>query len=437
MKSLISIITINYNNADFLPETFDSMLNQTFTDYEYIIIDGGSTDKSVDIIKKYEPLFKGKMKWISESDNGISDAFNKGILMSKGEIVGIINSGDYYSVNALNIVAEKYKKTDFDFFYGDTYKLNENGTIHSYITAKKWENKRIGTPFMHSSCFLKKKIYEELGVFNTDFKIAMDIDLLMRVVKKTDHIFIENQVISFQRIGGISHKNKIKGFKEYKKINNKYYPEKRFSNLLLFYYRIIKSQFNQILKKTKIKFLIKFSYKNIRGFYLFFINSIVLNIPIQYLRMLLLYIFALNKTINFKINVLYKVRILNPHAINFGKNIRINRGVVLDGRGAKINIGNNVDIAMDSIIWTLSHDPSSPNHSTYAKSVTIEDYAWVGARSIIMPGVKIGKGAVIASGSVVTKDVPEMAIFGGNPAKFIKMRENKLSYKIKTRTFWQ
>ena len=432
-----SIITINYNHSEFLNETIDSVLNQTCSDYEYIIIDGASTDNSIEIIREYELLFKGKMKWISEPDKGISDAFNKGVNMAKGHIVGIINSGDFYANNALELVKNSFNKTEFDLLYGDTQKIKENGGIDKYVKAKKWDNKKTGTPFMHSACFIRKEIYDKVGLFDENYMIAMDIDILMKISKITKNISIENELISYQRIGGLSHKNRLKSFREYKKINDKYYPNEKRNNLSIFYKRVFKSYFNSFIIRLGIKPILNYLYKNLRGIFLFLVNSIILYIPVQYIRMFLFILLSFNKTCSFKVNILKGAKILNPRGIKFGKNIRINRGVLLDGRGSKIIIGNSVDIAVDAIIWTLGHDPQSMYHSTFSKEVIIEDHVWIGARAIIMPGIKIGRGAIIASGSVVTKDVPEMAIFGGNPAKFIKKRENTLKYKIKNRTYWQ
>lgn len=437
MNPKFSIITINYNNGDQLHETMQSVLKQDFTDYEYIIVDGASNDNSNQIILQLEPQFGGKLKWISEPDSGISDAFNKGLKLSTGAIIGTINSGDLYSNNALSIVSELHDILGFDFFYGDTQKLKESGEPFGYVKAKKWDDPRKGTPFLHSSCFITKDIYNKVGYYNSDFRIAMDIDLLMRVFQISTNIQYVNKLISFQRIGGVSHKNRLKGYKEYLKINNTYYDRNKFGNRIIY----LKRMLTGILKITldfiglnKVKFII---YQHIRGFYLFLINNLILNIPLQSLRLLFFKILSINNTVNFKINILKGVRVLNPRNIVFGKNIRINKGVLLDGRGAKIFIGNNVDIAVDSIIWTLSHDPNDDYHSTFAREVIIEDYVWIGAKSIIMPGVKIGKGAVVAAGSVVTKDVASMDIVGGTPAKYIKKRENKLSYTIKTRTPWQ
>ena len=105
---LFSIVTVCYNSEKTIETTIKSILNQTCQDYEYWIIDGKSTDRTVQIIQQYEPLFQGKLKWISEKDQGIYDAMNKGIAHSSGEIIGILNSDDYYEDDALEKIAKAY-----------------------------------------------------------------------------------------------------------------------------------------------------------------------------------------------------------------------------------------------------------------------------------------------------------------------------------------
>lgn len=114
--------------------------------------------------------------------------------------------------------------------------------------------------------------------------------------------------------------------------------------------------------------------------------------------------------------------------VSIGNHSIINRGVLLDGRGGKLTIGSNVDIAQETNIWTLEHDVHDDYHRDKGGDVTIEDYAWIASRVTILPGVTIGRGAVVAANAVVTKDVPPMAIVGGVPARVIGERKSGLRY---------
>jgi len=124
------------------------------------------------------------------------------------------------------------------------------------------------------------------------------------------------------------------------------------------------------------------------------------------------------------------VEIRACHNIEIGHNSVIGKDVLLDGRGGSLIIGNNVDLAQETNIWTLEHDPHDDFHNSKGADVIIEDYVWVASRVTILPGVRIGKGAVVASGSVVTKDVPPTVIVGGVPAKIISQRKNSLKYQL-------
>lgn len=129
-----------------------------------------------------------------------------------------------------------------------------------------------------------------------------------------------------------------------------------------------------------------------------------------------------------KCSILMGCELRYPHKIILGDHCVINRDVLLDGRGGLLTLGNNVDVAQEVVIWTLGHDIHDDYHRDQGAPVNIEDYAWIGHRAIIMPGVTIGRGAVVAAGAVVTKNVPAMAIVAGVPAKVIAQRKSALSY---------
>ena len=138
-----------------------------------------------------------------------------------------------------------------------------------------------------------------------------------------------------------------------------------------------------------------------------------------------------------KSSLLRKCDIRTPRNIYVGNGVVINKGVLLDGRGGKLVIGDNVDIAQEVQIWTRQHDHNDLNHRAIGSDVTIGHHAWICSRAIILPGVKIGDGAVVAAGAVVTKDVPPMTIVGGVPAKIIAKRDNDLSYQLCYRPWFQ
>jgi len=136
-------------------------------------------------------------------------------------------------------------------------------------------------------------------------------------------------------------------------------------------------------------------------------------------------------------SVLMGLEVRNPTNIELGDHVVLNRGVLLDGRGGRLSIGNNVDIAQEVVIWTLEHDVHDDHNQAVGAPVAIEDFAWIGHRAIIMPGVHIGRGAVVAAGAVVTRDVAPMTIVGGVPAHQIGRRRSGLKYTPLHRPWFQ
>lgn len=171
------------------------------------------------------------------------------------------------------------------------------------------------------------------------------------------------------------------------------------------------------------------------AFYLYFINRWISYFPFHVIRNL--FYRGLFKKIGKQNSFLMGFEVRMPSNIEIGNNNVFNKDVFLDGRGGKIIIGNNVDIAQQTNIWTLDHEVNSINHTTIGRNTIIEDHVWIGSRATILPGVTIGKGAVIGSCALVTKDVPPMTIVGGVPAKVIGMRTNELNYKLLYRPWFR
>lgn len=137
------------------------------------------------------------------------------------------------------------------------------------------------------------------------------------------------------------------------------------------------------------------------------------------------------------VGLLMGVELRNGRNVFIGNRVVINRNVLLDGRGGRLVIGDDVDIAQETNIWTLEHDVNSDTHADKGGDVVIEDHAWIASRVTILPGRRIGRGAVVASNSVVTKDVPPMAIVAGIPAKVIGQRRSRLNYRLHFRPWFE
>lgn len=183
----ISIITATYNSGRTVRDTIESVLRQTYTDFEYIIKDGGSKDDTLEIVKEYAPQFGARLKMVSAPDQGIYDAMNIGLHMATGEVIGILNSDDFYtSDDALQTIAHAFAHYDIDATYGDIHFVNNNDLtkcVRYYSSAvfRRWMM-RFGMMPAHPSFYCKRSVYEQLGAFDTSYRIAADFENLLRLI---------------------------------------------------------------------------------------------------------------------------------------------------------------------------------------------------------------------------------------------------------------
>jgi len=208
-KSLkISIITVCYNSAEYFEKAIESVLSQDYDNFEYIIIDGGSTDGSVDIIRKYEDRLA---YWVSEPDDSLYDAMNKGIAKASGDIIGMINSDDYYFPGAFKKVAAAFegKNLDENIFWGDMMYGDER-----VLGWRDWNVKR-GAFAPHPSMFCPKNIYDRIGTYSLDYKILADYDFMYRAINyhHIKNIYLP-EAIAFFRPGGLASQNILPSLKE-------------------------------------------------------------------------------------------------------------------------------------------------------------------------------------------------------------------------------
>ncbi len=194
----ISIITVTFNSEATLKETIQSIRNQRYDDLEYIIVDGGSKDHTVDIIKENENIIS---KWISESDLGISDAFNKGIQMATGNLIGIINSDDMLEDNVLKVISQELKD-DTDVLYGNAISFGEG--IKPFIEKpSSLDGLYVSMTIIHPATFVRKKAYEKYGTFNIDYKCCMDRDLMLRMYSRGAKFQYVDKILAKVRQGGL------------------------------------------------------------------------------------------------------------------------------------------------------------------------------------------------------------------------------------------
>ncbi|MGB9763596.1 MAG: glycosyltransferase family 2 protein [Minisyncoccia bacterium] len=219
----ISIVTPSYNQAEFLERTILSVLNQNYPNLEYIIIDGGSTDGSVEIIKKYEKYLS---YWVSEKDRGQAHALNKGFEKATGDLVGWQNSDDIYLPGAFRKVAEVYRNNpNYDVYFGNIYFIDEEDNIIRDLRFVKFSPFSLiyeGTVLANQAVFLNKKIFKKYGYLDENYKFAMDYEFWVRI-RYAKFYFIREFLGSF-RLHKEAKTSKIKdiGMEEHNKVLIKY-----------------------------------------------------------------------------------------------------------------------------------------------------------------------------------------------------------------------
>lgn len=207
----ISIITVVYNNEKTIKEAIESVFSQTYSEIEYVIIDGNSIDNTVKVINKYNDQLS---YFISEKDNGIYDAMNKGIKASTGDVIGILNSDDLYQDSTViqTVMNHFNQDLNLDIVFGDlVYVKNDNvDKVIRYWKSRPYFRKyfEMGNVPPHPSLFVKKNVYTEAGLFSLDYKLAADYEFMLRIFKK--HNFKSkyiNKVIVKMRLGGATNQS--------------------------------------------------------------------------------------------------------------------------------------------------------------------------------------------------------------------------------------
>ena len=232
----ISIITVCFNSSKTIERTFISVKNQTYKNIEYIVVDGNSSDNTVQIIKNYKKVIS---KSISENDKGLYDAMNKGIKMASGDIIGILNSDDIFADNhVLEDIAKFHKQNQVDASIGNITQFNGTGKIIRKYSAQKWHPEKLKIGFMppHPSVFFRKDLFKKYGNYRLDVISCADYELIIRFFLKNNITWKYSGITTTSMlIGGIS----SSGYTSYKLISKEIKKALELNNINFSYFKII------------------------------------------------------------------------------------------------------------------------------------------------------------------------------------------------------
>jgi glycosyltransferase involved in cell wall biosynthesis len=252
-KPLVTVITIVFNGEKYIEKTMRSVISQTYDNIEYIIIDGSSADGTIDIVKRYGDTID---YWISEPDEGISDAFNKGIHFSTGDIIGIINAGDWYEPDTVDQVVSHVSAKQFDIAYGTMqyWDLAEKKTdlvysndifLHRNMTV------------CHATVFVMRRCYESIGLFRKEFRCSMDYEWLLRAKVGGMTFLYINKCLANMIPGGISDRRWKYAIWEVTKAKTLYLPGKM-NHIIYFVYQVIKRTTRYCIDRIGLRFITQF-----------------------------------------------------------------------------------------------------------------------------------------------------------------------------------
>ncbi len=220
-KPLLSVTTVVYNNVQHIERTIRSVINQTYANIEYIVIDGGSTDGTLELIRRYDDRIA---KFITEEDEGIYDAMNKGLSMASGEYVIFMNSGDeFYDTDTVTAVFSR--STGADIYYGETEMINKAGESlgrrrHKAPEQFSWKSFKYGMSVSHQAIYIRRSLTKP---FNSNYQLSADIEWILSAAKKAEKIVNVKQYVAKYLVGGASKAKHRQSLKERFAIMEHYY----------------------------------------------------------------------------------------------------------------------------------------------------------------------------------------------------------------------
>lgn len=413
MGNKISVITVVYNDVEHIRETMESFFSQTWEEKEYIVIDGGSTDGTADIIGEYADRLA---YWCSEPDGGIYDALNKGVMHCSGDWVNVLNSGDKFAKDESLEEAISLSQEGDDVIYGNSIEVAK-GRKKIVVANGDPSAMKKGVIYRHGSSLVRTEIHK---------KYLFDLTKSKKLGYALDWHMIHRMYIAgckFRKVDCVIEEYELEGTSNhvYRNLWYNYQITSEGGNRLLALLTLIRKVLTTV-------FMTSFLYKWLKSFGIeYMINDVLPHIPFFNIRRMYL------KLVGMKIGkgtyISKRLYFMSPWLVRIGENSHINKGCFLDARG-EIVIGNSVSVSHDVRIVTGGHDMNHPDFPGVYEKIQIDDYAWIGVGATILKNVHIGHGAVVCAGAVVTKDVEPFAVVGGVPAKVIgKRKEQQLQYK--------
>jgi acetyltransferase-like isoleucine patch superfamily enzyme len=418
----ISVIVATYNASDGVTKTLRSLREQSFEDFEVVLMDGASTDNTVALAMEFSDL---RMSITSSPDKGIADAWNNGISRSSGEWITFLNAGDVLHPSHLAAAASASSSASRrTILYCDIYKFSKSGRLLHKIVGgvpKPLIIRRGSIGFGHLGSLVHRSSFEELGGFSLEHRIAMDTDFLLRCYQAA-YSFVKFSAIGYMVEGGVSEQRFAQAMREFfasaAAVGLLSKREARWRAPVLVMARKLKRVGRVGLRKVG---------RPLKHFGIAFLNVLEAIIWPAWIRRQFFrgMGFSIGKSASLGVGLTF----YRTGNIRVGDRSVVNRNCLLDNRGV-IDIGNDVSISRNVQIYTAGHDPHSPFFEMTLAPVKIHDHAVIFARATILPGVTVGRGAVVYPGAVVTRDVPSLAIVGGVPARQVGHRTAEPLYQL-------
>jgi glycosyltransferase involved in cell wall biosynthesis len=409
----ISIVTINLNKREGLLRTLESLARQTDREFELIVVDGGSTDGSLDVCAQFEPLIT---RLILEKDDGIYDAWNKGIRAATGELIGLLNSGDEYHPKVVATVGREARQVGTagppTIYCGNTY-IVENGTLLKMIGNTVRRNVLFGIGVSHPAMIVERRAYEAVGAYER-ISIASDSQFILRAIRAGVR-FVPAPYRVFMEAGGISQRAAVKGFSQYVDCLRKLeFCGGATALALKSGYRLYK-----FVGRRALLGLATYLLANARHLAILLMNLLLKIVAGGPPRRWLFKLFGFS---------IHRSAFVSPGALFYrtgnlqiGAGSAINRDVTLDNRDA-IHIGRGCSISHGAALITAGHDIDSPYFEYQSRPIRIDDHVVIFARAIVLPGTVLERGVVVLAGSVISGSTVPDGIYGGVPAKLIRQR---------------